>query len=430
MVQLLYVKQVKGEPMRTSAFPVCLILFSFLAAPAASAPNEAKLQDFYAVDEGGKCGYINATGSYIIPAKYDRGHSFRKGLASVTLGYDTHFIDPSGKVVFSLPDRMRSFGFDERDDTAIIEARTGKGFVDLQGRVIAPPIFFELRPLGGELSEENPFHDHGTTTAQLVDQRFVVIDRSGEILFGPRAGRISILEDGVYAAWSPQEQADEYFDRGFRPLPRFRAPRYQSPQFSASKFGRVNVWHESGYAEAQLPKKEWNEGWGIINAKGEWVVRPIYNDLYFNEGANELTFIHARRGPKWGFIDISGKEVIPFTFDEVLPFVGNHAPAALGGEWGLIDKSGQWKLKPGYDGVQELSDSAVAVQQGHLWGVVDYDGRWLIEPRFRSVGFCQGRDFTLAEHMFEPEDSPRAREYEDLLGGVLRVLDQKEGKRK
>lgn len=416
--------------MHARAVSIYLALVMSLGAPSWGRPNAARLHDYYAVDEGGKCGYIDAAGRYIIPAQYDRGYTFINGLASVTLGYDTRFIDPAGKTVFSLPDRMRSFGFDERDDTAIVESRTGKGFIDRSGRIAVAPVFFEVRPFGGELFEDRPHPDHSTTTAQLVDQRFVVIDRSGKVLFGPRTGRISILEDGLYAAWNPQRQADEYFDRSFNPLPGYRAPRYQPPEVDESKFGQVNVWHESGYAAAQLPKKEWNKGWGIINAKGEWVVQPIYNELYFNEGPNELTSIHARRGSKWGFIDISGKEVIPFAFDQVLPFVGNHAPAALAGQWGLIDKSGQWKLKPAYDDVQELSDVVVAVQKGDLWGVVDYDGRWLIEPRFRTVGSCQGRDFTLAEDMFEPEDAPRVKEYERMLGDVLRGVDDKARQRR
>lgn len=398
---------------------------AILANPVMAMPNEKRLQEYYLVDEGGKCGYIDAAGRYIIPAKYDRASSFRKGLASVTVGYDTHFIDPSGKIVFSLPDRMRSFGFDDRDDTAEVESRTGRGFIDMAGTVVVPAVFTKVRPFGGELSDDKPFSDHSTTTVQLDNSHWAVIDRTGRILFGPRRGHISIFDDGVYRAWNLEKQSDEYFGRDFKLLTTYKPTmRYDLHGVDERKFNSVH-WHRSGYAEAQLLGDIMTAKKGILNSQGQWAVQPTYDELYFNEDRDELTYIHGRRGSKWGFIDISGKEVIPFAFDDLAPFVGNHAPAAIGNRWGLIDRSGQWKLQPKYDEVDELSDVAVAVKQGSLWGVMDYSGRWLIEPKFVSVGYCQGRDFTMAEHMFKPEDSPMVKQFEGVLGGFIEEMDKK-----
>lgn len=417
--------------MRTQLVLVYATYISVLAVPVLGGSMQwARLDSYYAVDDGGKCGYIDAAGRYIIPAQYDRGYKFTNGLASVTVGYDTKFIDPTGKTVFSLPDRMRSFGLDERDDTAIVESRTGRGIIDRSGAIMVAPIFFKVRPFSGELYDDRPYADHSITVVALDDKRYAVIDRKGNILFGPRIGVISILTDGIFETWNPKTQAHEYFDRNFEALPDYQVKLYIRPAVDNKKFNQVNVWHDSKYAQAQLPNKEWNEGWGIINAKGEWVVPPIYSNLYFNDGPNELTFILARRDSKWGFIAISGKKVISFSFDKLLPFVGNYAPAAIESKWGLIDKSGQWKLKPAYDDVKELSDDAAAVRQGALWGVVDYKGRWLIEPRFRKVGECQGRAFTIAERMFEPEDSPRAKEYEEFFRGAIRAMDNANHKQK
>jgi len=412
--------------MRLEASLFGLALASLIPSSVMARGSEARLYEIYSVDEGGKCGYISASGRYIIPAKYDRAEAFVRDLASVTLGYDTYFIDPTGKVVFKLPDRERSFGFDERDDTAIVETRDGKGVIDRSGNVVVPAKFFKVVPFGGELSQEHPYPDHGTTVVQLIDQSNAVIDRHGNILFGPRNNWIVIQPDGVYAVGGGPNDPTEYYDRNFKLLPTYKPTKpYDPPSIDESKFGMVGYWHDSGYADAQLASSDGNGLEGIINRQGQWVVRPLYQELFFNDDSDELTYIHARRGSKWGFVDISGKEVIPFAFDRILPFVGNHAPAAINGKWGLIDRTGHWKLQPNYDEVEELSDSTAAVRQGRLWGVVDYSGHWLIEPRFETIGYCQGRPFTMAEQMFEPEDSPTAKEFEGLLGGLIQEMDKK-----
>jgi hypothetical protein len=44
---------------------------------------------------------------------------------------------------------------------------------------------------------------------------------------------------------------------------------------------------------------------------------------------------------KWGFIDKTGKEVIPFKYDHCLPFSEGLAPVMLDGRWGYVDKTGK-----------------------------------------------------------------------------------------
>ncbi len=44
---------------------------------------------------------------------------------------------------------------------------------------------------------------------------------------------------------------------------------------------------------------------------------------------------------KWGFIDKTGKEVIPFKYDHCIPFSEGLAPVMLDGRWGYVDKTGK-----------------------------------------------------------------------------------------
>ena len=57
--------------------------------------------------------------------------------------------------------------------------------------------------------------------------------------------------------------------------------------------------------------------------------------MVFSEGLADV-----RLNGKWGFIDKSGKVVIPFKYDDALPFSEGFAVVELDGKDGYIDKNG------------------------------------------------------------------------------------------
>lgn len=52
---------------------------------------------------------------------------------------------------------------------------------------------------------------------------------------------------------------------------------------------------------------------------------------------------------KVGFVDITGKEVIPFTLEEYHPFEYDVTPAKQNGLFGLIRKDGTWSVAPKFE---------------------------------------------------------------------------------
>ena len=52
---------------------------------------------------------------------------------------------------------------------------------------------------------------------------------------------------------------------------------------------------------------------------------------------------------KYGFINRSGKLVIPLEYDNIREFEGELAPVAKQGKWGYIDKSGEEVISLLYD---------------------------------------------------------------------------------
>lgn len=70
----------------------------------------------------------------------------------------------------------------------------------------------------------------------------------------------------------------------------------------------------------------------------------------------------------WGFVDVSGRMVIPPVYDRVMAFSQGLAAAHKDGKWGFIDPQGRWRIQPRHDDVTSFDSQGVAwaVQQGQL----------------------------------------------------------------
>ena len=91
-------------------------------------------------------------------------------------------------------------------------------------------------------------------------------------------------------------------------------------------------------------------------------------------------------GPgKYGYIDHSGKWVIPRSFGAADDFhEGLAAVRGEGGTWGYIDKTGQFVIGPRFENAMEFSEGLAAVKVGGRWGWINPDGKVVIGPKFEE----------------------------------------------
>jgi hypothetical protein len=94
---------------------------------------------------------------------------------------------------------------------------------------------------------------------------------------------------------------------------------------------------------------------------------------------------------KWGYIDASGKEVIPLRFDEVQYFTAKGLAAVrTDKKWGYIDANGREVISPRFEEVRyPQANGLAAVRTDKKWGYIDANGKEVIPPRFDAA-----RDFT------------------------------------
>ena len=146
---------------------------------------------------------------------------------------------------------------------------------------------------------------------------------------------------------------------------------------------------------------------GAALAEGYIEVIPLrYDDARdFSEGLAAVMI-----GEKWGFIDKTGKEVVPPKYDEVGDFhdglavviVGDYyrvvkAAFAKGGvidsrtwvytwEYGFIDKTGKEVVPPQYRDAEDFCDGLARVLVGDRetgkWGFIDKTGKEAVPPQY------------------------------------------------
>jgi hypothetical protein len=139
-----------------------------------------------------------------------------------------------------------------------------------------------------------------------------------------------------------------------------------------------DIWSEENSSRIWL---EVDNQWGFLDSKGLEVLSPRYyfspNDIYAGKirrkgmfkGGYSRACIEAKdvgvviKGGKWGFIDSTFKEVVPFKYDAVNFFSDGLAAVNIGGEyyhydvdygfrggkWGFIDNTGKVVIPIVYD---------------------------------------------------------------------------------
>jgi len=359
-----------------------------------------------AVEKNGKWGYIDITGEEIIPFMYDVDHdmagSFEEGKATVQIGsrYDKckyGVIDQTGKEFIPvIYDELRGYG------TNLITAKLDNkwGYLDREtGKVALPFIYGEA----GDFSD-------GFAIVKLLDETNIsLIDSAGRVIINTDSSKIDyhdgylfierlhswiIDETGIIA-----EDNDDYlllsnFHEGMARI-----------RISGDKQGFIDTTGEiaipaiydrvysfnNGLAEVCLDDK-----WGRIDKTGRVVV-PIKYD-YLNGYSDGLAAV--RLDDKWGFVDTTGRLVVPIKYDRGPSDVWNNTetyynegPRFTNGlarvsvtsngitKFGYIDTTGKEVVPLIYDAADRYAvDGLMAVRKGDTY---EYDnniglipGKW------------------------------------------------------
>ena len=266
-----------------------------------------------AVRKGDKWGYINKSGVEVIPCQYEEVRQFCEGLAMVrtrklkkgqrgSLSDDVIYINKLGNVVIS--------GISESGSM---------GIVNDWGR------FSYWIP-------SNPDFTDG-----IANDSEIAFDKNGNILF-------------------------RYSKHGYLPA-YHNFGKYKCGMALVSKkgpngpFGYINQkgkvaiplkWDDAyTFSEDYAWVAQGQNSYGCINKDGQTIIPFEYEkgynlSHYYQQGGYVFSegLAGVKKDGKWGFVDYSGNNVIPFIYDEVFNFSEGFAWVRKDRKWGLVDKFG------------------------------------------------------------------------------------------
>lgn len=290
-------------------------------------------EDLACVELDGKCGFIDKTGNEVIPLKYDNVWPFSEGLARVKIGDKFGFIDKSGNEV--IPCIYKS-AYSFSDGLAAVKSSSNSkyGFIDKAGNEVIPFKYDEVGSLSDDLF--NPtfkyltFKDGvsvvGITTttskpgATFWDgyTKYGLIDKNGNQLTPIKYDHIYTFSEDLAEVWINGEGG--YIDRTGR-------------EVIPPKYIDIGPFREGFAAVAVAPNK-----YGFIDKTGKMVIPAKYfGAYYFSDGLAPVSLSNGL----YGYINKNGKIVIPIKYNYAIPFSEGLAVVNTRDGDGYIDKSGK-----------------------------------------------------------------------------------------
>jgi len=145
--------------------------------------------------------------------------------------------------------------------------------------------------------------------------------------------------------------------------------------------------YSGGYAAAKTGGK-----WGVIDLESNWLIPAEYDEIIKDELGRSFAQggVFARRGD--AVYLLVGNRQIGEPYEDARPFSNTgFAAVKRNGKWGFIDVSGKEMIGFMFDDALSFGQHLAAIKQGELWGYINMSGNVVIEPAFlMAKSFAQG----------------------------------------
>lgn len=113
----------------------------------------------------------------------------------------------------------------------------------------------------------------------------------------------------------------------------------------------------------------------------------IQSHRYFevNSSQNGYFTVYNPELRKWGFIDTTGKLVIPCKLDDTYPFREGLVRVEKDGKYGFIDTTGKLVVPCEWDDAYSFRDGLACVEKDDKWGFIDTTGELVIPCEWDSA---------------------------------------------
>lgn len=331
-------------------------LFLILGVTACFGPNGSSkansgafLYPAYTEENGlRKWGLINNKGEFVVQPAYD-GMDWRAGDRWIKIYVDQV---EQGSSAESFSDDEQSFKIGLLDRTS--------------GEVVIEPHNLYIT----DFSE-------GLATVQAAEDKYLVIDEQGQVVFETKYEIIDSYSNGVVKFKKNGESSYGYLDQK----------------------GKVVI--EPVYLEAGV----FRDGKALVTiAEGEQALIDLNGKVLKRYGFAQVGGITEglikyvdKETQKWGFASLDGNEVIAPAFVYADDFIDGKAIVWVDYcDFGLIDREGKYVLEPKYTNIETLGAGKYAVSHGDMFSsfftpkaLFNQQGKQLTEFLYYDPGQCQ-----------------------------------------
>lgn len=329
-------------------------------------------------------GFIDTDGTEIIAPQYDWVEQFSEGLALVGKNDKTGYINKRGTwQIQNIEDGLALKG-----GVAVVEIEGKYGVIDRSGNTVLEPkyddigqfsegLFYILKGDKYGYANNNgvmmiaPKFDfasdfeNGIATVQ-IDQLWGVIDKKGSFLIRPKYEKLQVFNDSSYIV-----ERDGI--KGVLTLKEDTLIPFQYQVIVPEQEHRALVQNEEGVGYFNMITKRQD-----IPCKYE----PYLAMNTLGAFRNKHAAVQVKG--KIGFIDTTGKKVIPSIF-KLVGYFSDRIPIIKEELWGYCDEEADLQIDYQYDIAESFVDDNAIVQIDPFFGVIDKKGTPLMEIKYESI---------------------------------------------
>lgn len=348
------------------------------------------------VRKGSKWGLVNSNGEPITPVKYAYIGEYNKyGYAIVNVGGTCEggetmtgavtggkygHINKKGEEI--LPPKYTEIGFFDETNTAWVQAGNKYGLIDTTGQLIAPAKYTAHGTFGQHDICWVNVGGYKDAEGNVSGGRYGYISRSGQEIIPPKYSNVrNGFHNGI--SWvSMGKGRFGYIDNNGNEIV---APIYDDVADTFS----MNI---SYVKDRNL--------WGYITRNGEPLTAIKYSAVFHFHGGMAAVGIKDGKENKYGYIDETGREVVPLIYESVAIYCNdNHGFVKKSGKWAYVDKNGipltDFNIT-GFSVIQEGGYVTVSFDSGFdaskpvYNNVLDSEGHLLNDKIYKNVwALCQ-----------------------------------------
>lgn len=337
---------------------------------------------YLTIGVGDKYGYIDKEGKTIVPPIYDYT--------------DLHYITGNDLLVkVTLKDKMGVFDIKQQKviiplvydyisnytDSSILQvSKNGlNGLYDISGKLLCPVKYKDIIPFDTVYSY---LKAKDTSKVELLN------NRTHELTKLPWDTAFVAYEGHLMLVW---EHGKSFI---------YDIEKKQRVEGAYSKGGYPEYLGYFVNHRASIMK---NKKFGYIDPKGDFVIQPKYDYISnFHKGVAAVyqCLDTANRIYKYGYVDSTGREIVPVIYDVPEQIVQRFSEEAFFGEEdaetlvlmkndgrrGLAGLNGRIILPVNYDNISpEKHGKGYLVQQGDKFGILDTNGNEILKPQYVNI---------------------------------------------